>query len=296
MPLRSMTGFARSQGSLGTVTWHWEVRSVNGRSLDIRMRLPSGSEAIDAAARDLVGKRISRGSVNVALTASRAGSSTVIRLNEAALQQVNAAATRARELCDAAPATLDGMLALRGVLEVAEASETEAEEAARNEAMLASLAQALDALLADRAREGDRLARVFAAQIDEVETLTRAVEHAPQRSPDRIEARLKEQVQRLFAASAQQLDRDRLHQEAMLLALKADVEEELQRLKSHVEEARAVLAATEPVGRKLDFLAQEFFREANTLCSKSNDAEITRMGLSLKAVIDQLREQVQNIE
>ena len=296
MPLRSMTGFARSHGNRGTATWHWEVRTVNGRSLDVRVRLPGGSEALDAAVRDMCGKRITRGSVSVSLNLTRTGSGTIIRLNEQALQQVSAAAKRARELSDAAPATLDGMLALRGVLEVAEVSETEVEEGQRHEVMLASLGQALEALLIDRAREGERLGRVFTGQIDEIETLTRALERSPQRTPARIEARLHEQVQRLFAASAQQLDRDRLYQEAMLLAVKADIEEELQRLKSHVEEARLLLAASEPVGRKLDFLAQEFFREANTLCSKSNDSDITRIGLGLKSVIDQLREQVQNIE
>ena len=295
MPLRSMTGFARGQGAFANVAWHWELRSVNGRSLDVRLRLPLGSEPLEQAARDLCAKRLARGNVTAALNMTRSGGGTVIRLNEATLLQLNAAAKRARELCDARPVSLDGLLAMRGVLEVADVTETEAEEAARGKAVLGSLADTLEALTADRSREGERLSRVFASQIDEIEALTLAAERSPQRTPQRIQARLTEQVQRLFGSSPQ-LDLDRLHQEAMLLAVKADIEEELQRLKSHIAEARSLLASAEPAGRKLDFLAQEFFREANTLCSKSNDTEITKIGLALKLVIDQLREQVQNIE
>ena len=295
MPLRSMTGFARGQGGAANVAWHWELRSVNGRSLDVRLRLPPGSEFLEPAARELCAKRLARGNVNATLTVTRTGGATVIRLNEPVLLQVHAAAMRARELCGAEPATLDALLAMRGILEVAEATETEAEEAARGKAMLATLGETLDALTADRAREGERLARVFDGQVNDIETQTLAAERSPQRTPERIQARLAEQVQRLFGA-APQLEPDRLHQEAMLLAVKADIEEELQRLKSHISEARSLLASNEPAGRKLDFLAQEFFREANTLCSKSNDTEITKIGLALKLVIDQMREQVQNIE
>ena len=295
MPLKSMTGFARSQGALGAASWQWEVRSVNGKSLDARLRTPPGSEALDGPARELIGKRLSRGSVSANLNLTRQGTPTVIRLNEPALLQVNAAVQRAAELTGAAPPALDGLLALRGVLEVVEAEEPEGEQAQRSAAILASLTAALDALVSDRGREGERLSRTFATQLDEIETLTLAAERAPQRSPEKIAARLREQVERLFAAGGQ-LDRERLHQEAMLLAVKADVEEEVARLKSHIAEARTLIAASEPVGRKLDFLTQEFMREANTLCSKAIDIEVTRIGLALKAVIDQLREQVQNIE
>ena len=200
-----------------------------------------------------------------------------------------------RELCKAAPPTLDGILALRGVLEVVEGEEPEGEQAARNTAILASLSAGLDTLVADRGREGERLTRTFGTQIDEIESLTLAAERSPQRTPERIAMRLREQLERLFAASSQ-LDTERLHQEAMLMAVKADVEEEVQRLKSHISEARSLISSNDPVGRKLDFLTQEFFREANTLCSKAIDVEVTRIGLGLKAVIDQLREQVQNIE
>ena len=296
MPLRSMTGFARGQGGGGTLAWHWELKSVNGRSLDVRMRLPPGSEFLEPAARDLCTKRLARGNVNATLTVTRTAGATVIKLNEPALLQVQAAAKRARELCpELTPATMDGMLAMRGVLEAGEATESEAEEAERGQAMLATLDKTLDALTADRAREGERLTRVLANQIKEIELHTLAAERSPSRSVERVQARLAEQVQRL-AGSSPQLEPERLHQEAMLLAVKADIEEELQRLKSHIAEAESLLSSREPAGRKLDFLTQEFNREANTLCSKSNDTEITKTGLALKLVIDQMREQVQNIE
>jgi uncharacterized protein (TIGR00255 family) len=295
MPLKSMTGFARSQGALGAANWQWEVRSVNGKSLDVRLRLPPGCEALDVPARELTAKRLGRGSVTLNLTLARQGTGTVVRLNEATLLQVNAAVQRAAELVQATPPSLDGILALRGVLEVVEAEEPEGEQAQRNAAILASLAAALDAMVVDRGREGERLGKTFAAQIDEIESHTLSAERSPQRTPEKIAARLREQVDRLFAAGGQ-LDSQRLHQEAMLMAVKADVEEEVQRLKSHIQEARSLLGVSEPVGRKLDFLTQEFMREANTLCSKAIDIDVTRTGLALKAVIDQLREQVQNIE
>ena len=292
MPLKSMTGFARGEGSSAASGWQWEVRSVNGKGLDVRLRLPPGCDTLEPRIRDLTAKRLTRGSVNIALNLTRDAGGTVIRLNEQALMQVGAAAKRAAELVSAAPVTLDGLLALRGVLETAEPVETEAVETERRTAMLDSLAATLDALAADRAREGERLARLFAAQIDEIEALTKTAAASPERKPERIAARLKDQLERLGAG----LDKDRLYQEAALLAVKADIEEEVQRLASHVEEARRLLTASEPVGRKLDFLTQEFFREANTLCSKAIDIEVTRIGLKLKAVVDQLREQVQNIE
>ena len=295
MPLRSMTGFARADGTHQGTTWHWELRGVNGRGFDLRLRLPPGCEALEAPVREACGKRIVRGNVTVTLNLARSGGGAVIRLNEEALRQVADAAKRARQICPAGPLSLDGLLALRGVLEVSEPLDDEAARKALHEAMLASLQTALEDLTAARGREGKRLADVLTAEVDEIESLTRTVEASPARTPAEIERRLGEQVQRLFQASPA-LEPQRLHQEAMLLAVKADVEEELQRLKSHVAEARHLLATEEPVGRKLDFLAQELFREANTLCAKSNDTEITRIGMRLKVLIDQMREQVQNIE
>ncbi len=218
-----------------------------------------------------------------------------IRLNERALAQVMVAAARVRTLTDAAPPRVDGLITIKGVLDVVERQEDAEQGAARSEIMLKSLDGAMVALVAARAAEGARLAATLNAQLDEIERLVRIVEASPARTREAVEQRLKEQVARLMDA-ANGFDAARLHQEAVLLATRADVEEELQRLTSHIGAARELIAENGAVGRKLDFLTQEFNREANTLCSKASDIEITRAGLALKTVIDQLREQVQNIE
>jgi uncharacterized protein (TIGR00255 family) len=205
------------------------------------------------------------------------------------------AAQRIRELTDAAPPRADALIAVKGVLDVVETAESPEGAAARIEALLKSLEEALGGLVQSRSAEGARLAAVLEAHISEIERLVGVVESSPSRTPAAIEARLKEQVGRLLDG-ANGLDPARLHQEAVLIATRADVEEELKRLRSHIGAARELLAEPGAVGRKLDFLAQEFNREANTLCSKANDVEITRAGLALKTVIDQMREQVQNIE
>lgn len=205
------------------------------------------------------------------------------------------AAARVRALTDAAPPRVDGLITIKGVLDLVEQAENPEQAAARSEAMLKSLDGALIALVAARAAEGSRLAATLNGQLDEIERQVRIVQQSPARTREAIEQRLKEQVSRLLDAS-NNFDPARLHQEAVLLATRADVEEELQRLTSHISAARELLIEDGAVGRKFDFLAQEFNREANTLCSKASDVEITRAGLTLKTVIDQLREQVQNIE
>jgi uncharacterized protein (TIGR00255 family) len=295
MAIRSMTGFGRSDGQTNGIGWHWEIRSVNGRGLDLRLRLPPGYDGLEPRIRDAVGRRLTRGSVTVALFASGGEAVSEIRLNEAALAQVLAAAERVHQLTGCERPRAEGLLALRGVLEVADAVEDEAAREARHAEMLAGLDAALGRLMDARGEEGGRLAAVLAAQLGEIETLVGQIAKAPGRSPAAVKARLQEQVAKLLD-SAQSFDPARLHQEAVLLATRADIEEELKRLASHIVAARDLLAAKEPVGRKLDFLSQEFNREANTICSKANDAEIQRAGLALKAVIDQMREQVQNIE
>lgn len=293
MEIKSMTGFARTEGSHGALRWHWELRSVNGRGLDLRFRLPPGFDLIEPKLREAAQKRLVRGSVNATLTMQREAGAAAIRLNEAALRQASAAADRAMELTGAARPPLEALLAIRGVLEV-----TEPEEAV-NEALLqpavASFEAAIGGLVAARAREGRRLGDILADQLAQIETLVATAANSPARSVEAIRGRLAEQVARLVDASPQ-LDPARLHQEAVLIATRADIEEEVKRLGAHIAAARELLGAAEPVGRKLEFLAQEFNREANTLCSKANAPEITRSGLGLKAVIDQLREQVQNIE
>ena len=295
MTIKSMTGFARADGSAGSTSWHWELRSVNGRGLDLRLRLPPGFEGLEPRIREAVGKRLARGSLSVNLNVKRSEGVAQIRLNEPALRQVLAALDKLQTMTNAETPRADGLLGIRGVLEFVEAEEGEAEAGARMDAMLASLDQALQGLVTARASEGGRLETIIADQLVAIHKLLQTVQASPARTPDAIRQRLKEQVTRLLETGVS-LDEARLYQEAALLATRVDVEEELKRLTAHIAGARELLASKEPAGRRLDFLAQEFNREANTLCSKANDPETTRAGLELKAVIDQMREQVQNIE
>ena len=295
MTPKSMTGFARRDGARGEMRWHWEVRSVNGRGLEIRLRLPPGHEALEPRIREAAGRRLARGNVSVTLTLGRESGASEITLNEAALAQVLAALDQVRAMGDFDKPRPEAILGIKGVLETSEPVETEAETEARHGAMLRDFESALGGLIEARAGEGARLAAVLAEQLAAIEAQVAIVAKAPARTPAAIRKRLEEQLRRLTEAGPG-LDEVRLHQEAALLATRADVEEELARLAAHIAAARELIAAREPVGRKLDFLAQEFNREANTLCSKAGDVDITRAGLELKAIIDQLREQVQNIE
>ena len=294
-PLASMTGFARTDGAHGAVRWTWELRSVNGKGLDIRPRLPNGFDALEAPLRKLIGDRLTRGNVSVTLNVQReAGQSTLV-VNEAVLASVVAAMRQVGTQIEAAPPTLDGILSFRGVLESQDVSEDEAELEAQRHAVLESLSTALDGLVAMRAREGEAIAGVLRGHVDAIAKLTDAAERCPSHQPQAILARLEEQVRNL-TSNFDDFDPQRLHQEAVLLATKADIREELDRLVAHVDAARALLDGGGAVGRKLDFLAQEFNRETNTLCSKSNDKDLTAIGLELKAVVDRLREQIQNLE
>jgi len=295
MTLKSMTGFARADGVHGDTSWFWEVRSVNGRSLDLRLRLPSGLERLEAGTRSLCQEKLARGNCTVSLAVKRETGLMEIRLNEAALAQALAVAERARGLSDLKAARLDTLLAMRGVVETAEPQESEEEQAALTHALLAGLAAALDQLVRARAAEGERLQRVIEKQLGTIEELVGRAAAAVARQPEMLAARLKEQIARLSETGVS-FEPERLHQEALLLAAKADIQEELDRLRAHVAAANELIAGGEPAGRKLEFLAQEFNREANTICSKAADIEISRTGLELKSVIDQLREQVQNIE
>ncbi len=295
MTIKSMTGFARSDGAMGLIGWHWEVRSVNGRGLDMRLRLPPGYEFLEVRIREAVAKRVVRGSLTVNLNIKRGEGETRIKLNERALSQVLAALDSLKGRIETAPPRAEALLGIKGVLEVAEPEETEAETQARTGAMLDGLADALDGMVRAREAEGRHLNAIVLDQVAAVERLVASVAASPARSAEAIRQRLKEQIGRLLEAGMG-LDEGRLYQEAAMLATRADVEEELKRLGAHIAGARELLASREPAGRRLDFLAQEFNREANTLCSKANDPETTRAGLELKAVIDQMREQVQNIE
>jgi uncharacterized protein (TIGR00255 family) len=295
MPIRSMTGFARSKGLLGPIAWSFEVRSVNGRGLDVRTRLPAGYEELEPLIRTASATRLSRGSINVLMHVEAQKTESEIRINREVLDQILAATEAIEQSSGRERVRLDSLLGLKGVLEVVEKPESEAERAERISAMLATYEEALGSLVETREAEGARLADVLSKQLDEIERLMRIVEVAPARSVDAVAARLREQIARLVETS-DSFDAQRLHQEAVLIATRADVEEEIKRLAAHISAARELIDDKGSVGRKLDFLAQEFHREANTLCSKSNDIEITRAGLAMKVIIDQMREQVQNIE
>ncbi|GLK76897.1 hypothetical protein GCM10008171_21510 [Methylopila jiangsuensis] len=296
MAIASMTGFARVAGGVGDVRWTWEIRSVNAKGLDLRLRTPPGFDALEPQARALAAARLHRGTLHASLALERAARPTEVRVNEAALAAVLAAAAAIRARApEIAPPSVDGLLAQRGVVEVVETQETPEQRAALDAAALADFGRALDALSAMRAAEGAALAAVLGERLATIAALAAQADACPARRPEAIRARLAEQVAALLGASPQ-LDPDRLHQEAALLAARADVREELDRLAAHVEAARALIAEGGPVGRRLDFLAQEFGRESNTLSAKSNDRSLTAIGLELKAVVEQFREQVQNVE
>jgi uncharacterized protein (TIGR00255 family) len=295
MALQSMTGFARVEGTSGRTRWVWELRSVNGKGLDLRLRLPPGFEALEADVRRLAGETFSRGNMQVGLTVAVSEPQIEAVVNEGALAAVLSLRERLSGIVDPAPPRLDTLLSVRGIVDFREAEESEAERAARDGDIRAGLAEALAQLAGMRAREGEALAGILLAQVERIERLAAEVEADPSRSVAVIAERLTAQVAALMQG-ASGLDRDRLHQEAALLATKADLREEIDRLTAHVAAARDLIAEGGPIGRKLDFLAQEFNRESNTICSKSSAAAVTAAGIELKVVIDQFREQVQNLE
>jgi uncharacterized protein (TIGR00255 family) len=295
MALSSMTGFARSHGVCGSYSWTWEIKSVNGKGLDLRLRLPSGWDAIEPALRANASETLARGSIQAGLTVERTGATVAVRVNAAVLEAVLIAARDVARRIETSPPTLDGLLGLKGVIEVGEAEENAEERRQAETAVAAGFAEAIAALAAMRRHEGNALARVLGLRLDEIAALVERAELAPGRRPEAIRARLAEQVATLLAQS-DRFDPDRLHQEAILIATKADVREELDRLVAHVAQVQQLIAQGGPIGRRLDFLAQELNREANTLCAKANDVELTNIGLALKAAVEQFREQVQNVE
>lgn len=296
MNLQSMTGFARAVGEQEGTIVAWEVKSVNGKTAETRLRTPTGFERIEIIVRQAIQKRFSRGSFQATLSVTRpAGLQAQPVVNESFLRDVAGLAKRLQEQFGVAPASADGLLSLRGVFDVPETLETEEVRAALDALIHATLDVALTNLQQARQSEGEALRLLLAAQLDEIESLTLRVETDPSREPATIRARVAEQVKLLLEPAAN-LDEARLYQEAAFLATKADIREEIDRLKTHVASGRALLSAGGAIGRKLDFLAQEFNRESNTLCSKSNAAAVTAIGLELKAVVDQFREQVQNLE
>jgi uncharacterized protein (TIGR00255 family) len=295
MMLSSMTGFARGHGVSGPYAWAWEVKSVNGKGLDVRLRLPPGWDAIEAPVRARAAERLARGSIQATLTVERSGVVPVVRINAPVLDAI---LTTLRELApriEASPPSLDGLLSLKGVMDVSELAENEDERRNAETTAIAGFAEAIAALSEMRQREGAALARILKSRLEQIAALVGRAENAPGRRVEAIRARLAEQVATLLAQS-DRFDPDRLHQEAILLATKADVREELDRLTAHVAQAQQLIDGGGAVGRRLDFLAQEFNREANTLCAKASDVELTNIGLELKAAVEQFREQVQNVE
>lgn len=292
-----MTGFAQIEGHDETFDWVWEAKSVNGRGLDMRCRLGTGLDKLEPAVRKAAGERFKRGNLSINLRLTRHTGAQAVQVNRQLLDDLIALAGEYRSAEGIERPSLDGLLALRGVIEpVGEAEqENESESAARDKALLASLGQVLDGLAAARAAEGAHLGKIVGAQLAAMEALAGQAGDSAELRPEAAKARLAAQVAALLDAGAPQPE-ERLAQELALLAVKTDIREELDRLATHIAAATALLAEGGAIGRKLDFLAQELNREANTLCAKSNDPQLSEIGLELKAVIDQFREQVQNIE
>jgi uncharacterized protein (TIGR00255 family) len=295
MALSSMTGFARGHGVSGSYSWAWELKSVNAKGLDVRLRLPPGWDAVEGPVRSSGAQVLARGTVYGTLTVERQGVAPVVRVNEPVLAAVLATIKSLTGRVQAAEPRLDGILSLKGVIEVLDEDEHEEERGAVEAAVIAGFRATIEELAGMRRREGEALGKILTQRVKEIAALTARAEAAPGRQPEAVKARIAEQVALLLDVS-QRLDPDRLHQEAILIASRADIREELDRLASHVAQVERLLADGGAVGRRLDFLAQELNREANTLCSKSNDVELTNIGLELKSVVEQFREQVQNLE
>lgn len=290
-----MTGFARAQGGDEHVSWVWEAKSVNGRSLDVRCRLPPGMDALEPVARAAIGERFRRGHFNVSLHIVRPAGAVPVRVNRPLLDELVALAHDYRDAADVDKPRLDGLLGLRGVVEAVEGVESEEVQTARLRAMQVTLNEALDDLAVVRRAEGAKLAVVLAEQRERMAELVARADRCAALRPTAVKERLRAQVAELLEAGAP-VPEERLAQELAVLATKSDIREEIDRLNAHVGAAAKHLESGGTIGRRLDFLAQEFNREANTICSKANDVELTEIGLEIKAVIDQFREQVQNIE
>jgi uncharacterized protein (TIGR00255 family) len=291
--IASMTGFARAQGDELGISWVWEIKSVNGKSLDFRLRLAPGFDALEPQLRALLPQRFRRGNFSASLTVTRT-QPAVVRVNRETLAQLVALMNELAGEIEAAPPRIDGLLALRGVVETVE-DEPDVVLEERRRAVLDSYATALAALAGARAEEGARLAVVLHGQLAEMTTLVEAAAGCAAAQPAAIRERLRTMLANV-ADLAPGMPEERIAQEMALLIARSDIREEIERLRAHLDQVADLLRQDEAVGRRLDFLCQELNREANTLCSKSADIELTRVGLSLKAAVEQFREQVQNIE
>jgi uncharacterized protein (TIGR00255 family) len=290
-----MTGFARSHGASGSYAWSWEIKSVNAKGLELRLRLPPGFDAVEIPVRTRAAEMLSRGNVYATLAVNREGVAPVVRINEPVLNAIINAVGNLSGKVDAEKPRIDGLLGLKGVIEVTDAEETEEDKAAAEDAVIKGFVEALKGLAEMRKHEGEAIGSVLSARLDEMAALSARADAAPGRQPEAVKKKLADQVAVLLEASSR-FDPDRLHQEAILLAGKADIREELDRLAAHIAQARKLMKGGGAIGRRLDFLSQELNRETNTLCAKSNDVELTNIGLELKSVVEQFREQVQNLE
>lgn len=295
MALSSMTGFARSQGGSGDHVLEWELKSVNAKGFDLRLRLPPGWDDIEALVRKRAAEHLVRGTVYANLTVKQAVLASAVRVNEDLLAAILKVASDLSARTGAAAPTVDGLLSIKGVIDVVEPEADEAADQAVRGAALAAFDEALRGLVDMRRREGATLGDILKQRLHELERLAARAEAAPGRRPEAVRARLAEKVAALLESS-DRFDPDRLSQEAVLIAAKADIREELDRIASHLAQARELLGNGGAIGRRLDFLAQEFNREVNTTCSKAEDLELTNIGLEMKNVVEQFREQVQNLE
>ncbi len=300
MAVHSMTGFARTSGLYHDgldreTSWSIELRSVNGKGLDIRLRMPSSLEVIDQPIRKQLSSKINRGNVSLNLSLKTQENRGLLELNQEAFNYILTAAKTAAQISDLPMPSLDALLNMRNVLQEKDLQEDEAETKALQAEILKSIDDALNDFMGARAEEGAKIGINCQERLDKINDLTNQAIELASNQTQVIKDKIKDNIATLLEQS-NDLDENRLHQEAMFIAVKADISEELDRLKAHVEQANDLLGRKEPIGRRLDFLCQEFNREANTLCSKSSSKELTYVGLELKTVIDQLREQVQNIE
>jgi uncharacterized protein (TIGR00255 family) len=292
MTVSSMTGFARASGETDGTQWSWEIKSVNGRGLDLKFRLPAGLDGLELQARQMVGKVLQRGSLQIQLSITRQRALMAVKINTELLKSIQESLIASNVVPQGSAVDLGALLSLRGVIETADQEEDDVAELVPS--LLKGFGEVLQALHSMRVAEGQHLQQVIGERLDAIAALTARADNLPGRKVEAIKARMALQIAALMKEA--EFDPARLHQEAVLLAAKVDIREELDRLTAHCRAAHDLLANGGAVGRKLDFLSQEFVREANTLCAKSNDVELTAIGLDLKSIIEQLREQVQNIE
>ncbi|MDB3952359.1 YicC family protein [Alphaproteobacteria bacterium] len=295
MVVSSMTGFARADGEYADWQWSWETKSVNNKALDVRVRMPSGHDRLELPSRQAASKRFKRGSVNMVLSlahASMGEDKNKYEVNENLLNQLLAAA---KEHSNTGVQNIETLLTIRGVVDKVDEAESETDQAQRHASILKCLDEALDALLLNRQLEGQKLHSILSAQLDEIKDCVRNAASAESLRPELRKQRLQIQLREVLEAEPP-VTEDRLAQELAILLIKGDITEELDRLKAHVSSACDLLSEGGAIGRRLDFLCQELNREANTVCSKSNDNTLTKHGLELKVLIEQFREQVQNVE